>query len=139
MNVTLNKNLSDEPMLIDADKNQLNQVVINLVMNALDAMYHKGTLTLTTYRDKIVDRACLEVSDTGCGIPKENLSRVFDPFFTTKEPGEGTGLGLSTVYGIVNKNRGNIAIKDTGPEGTTFLIDLPLAGPETERLLDSIG
>jgi len=139
MNVTLVKNLSDEPMLIDADKNQLNQVVINLVMNALDAMNLRGTLTLTTYRDKVADRACLEVSDTGCGIPEENLSRVFDPFFTTKEPGEGTGLGLSTVYGIVNKNRGNITIKDTGPEGTTFLIDLPLAGPETERLLDWIG
>ena len=66
------------------------------------------------------------MSDTGCGIPIDNLSRIFDPFFTTKEPGKGTGLGLSTVYGIVKENGGNIWVKETSPEGTTFTMELPL-------------
>jgi PAS domain S-box-containing protein len=139
MNVKLVKNLSDEPIVIDADKNQLSQAIINLVINALDAMNHKGTLTLTTYTDKDAQRACLEVSDTGCGIADADLSRVFDPFFTTKAQGEGTGLGLSTVYGIVKKNKGNVTIKGTGPEGTTFLLDLPLCGSGCEHEIASIG
>ena len=137
--IHLVKHLSESPMEIHADKNQLNQVVINLVINALDAMDRNGTLTLTTYPSKDSGRACLEVSDTGPGIAKEDLSRVFDPFFTTKAPGKGTGLGLSTVYGIVKKHQGNISIKHTGPEGTTFLLELPIAGPQAELLFDAIG
>ncbi|MCU0577713.1 MAG: PAS domain S-box protein [Desulfobacterota bacterium] len=126
MNIDIVKDLSDEMMLIHADKNQLGQVIINLVMNAVDAMSRKGTLTFRTYRDKAAKKVYLEASDTGCGIPKENLSRIFDPFFTTKAVGKGTGLGLSTVYGIVHENGGNIWVKDTSPEGTTFIVELPL-------------
>ena len=102
-------------------------------------MHHKGTLTLTTYKNEASNRACLTVSDTGSGIAKENVSRVFDPFFTTKEPGKGTGLGLSTVYGIVKKNKGEITIKNTGPEGTTFLLALPIYEAEAEMLASPIG
>jgi two-component system NtrC family sensor kinase len=126
LNVEIIKELPEDMMLIHADRNQLCQVVINLVMNALDAMQRHGTLTLRTYRNKRVGLAYLEVTDTGSGIPRENLSRIFDPFFTTKEPGQGTGLGLSTVHGIVKENGGNIRVKETSPRGTTFVIELPL-------------
>jgi len=125
LNITLVKHLSEEEMYIKVDKNQMNQVIINIVMNAVDAMDKKGTLTLRTYRDKKRNEIHLEISDTGSGIPKENLPRIFDPFFTTKEQGQGTGLGLSTVYGIVKKNHGNISVKDSGPHGTTFLLKFP--------------
>jgi two-component system, NtrC family, sensor kinase len=139
MRVSVVKELSDETMLIHADRNQLCQVVINLVMNAIDAMDRVGTLTLRTYRDLDDTKVYLEISDTGCGIPVENLSKVFDPFFTTKEPGKGTGLGLSTVYGIVKDNEGNISVKETGKQGTTFIVELPLhQGLSEAQTLDSL-
>ncbi len=133
MNIDIVKDLSNEMMLIHADKNQLGQVIINLVMNAVDAMDRKGTLTFRTYRDKAAKKTYLEVSDTGCGISKENLSRIFDPFFTTKAVGKGTGLGLSTVYGIIHENGGNIWVKETSPQGTTFIVELPLYQIATEE------
>jgi two-component system, NtrC family, sensor kinase len=129
MNVEVVKELSEEMMLVKVDRSQLSQVIINLVINALDAMDRKGVLTFRTYRDKAAQKAFLEVSDTGSGIPRENISRIFDPFFTTKEPGKGTGLGLSTVYGIIKENEGNISIKETSKDGTTFLVELPLFQP----------
>jgi PAS domain S-box-containing protein len=130
LNINLVKKMSDDVMLIRADKNQLIQVVINLMMNAIDAMDRKGTLTFRTYRNKPHKKVYIEVSDTGCGIPEENLSKVFDPFFTTKGPEKGTGLGLSTSYGIVKENGGSISIKETDPMGTTFLIEFPLYTPD---------
>jgi two-component system, NtrC family, sensor kinase len=130
LNIELVKHMSDDTMLIHADKSQLSQVIINLVMNAIDAMNRKGTLTFRTYRNKPHKKAYIEVSDTGCGIPKENLSKIFDPFYTTKGPEKGTGLGLSTSYGIVKENGGRISIKETSPRGTTFLIELPLYAPD---------
>jgi two-component system NtrC family sensor kinase len=130
MNIELVKHMSDDTMLIHADKSQLSQVIINLVMNAIDAMDRKGTLTFRTYRDKPHKKAYIEVSDTGCGIPEENLSKIFDPFYTTKGPEKGTGLGLSTSYGIMKENGGRISIKETSPRGTTFLIELPLYAPD---------
>jgi signal transduction histidine kinase len=72
----------------------------------------------------------VEISDTGGGIPQENVTKIFDPFFTTKGMGKGTGLGLSTAYGIVKENGGEISVKETGRDGTTFLIELPLYVPE---------
>jgi two-component system NtrC family sensor kinase len=125
MNIKIVRSLSDEEMQIKADKNQMTQVIINLVMNAVDAMDRKGALTLHTYRDRSAKKICLEISDTGCGILKENIPKIFDPFFTTKSQGKGTGLGLSTVYGIVTENSGTISVKKTGPEGTTFLLKFP--------------
>lgn len=139
MTVTISRNLSSDWMLVYADQNKLSQVVINLIINAIDAMNRQGVLTLTTYRNDETGMACLEVSDTGCGIPKENLSRVFDPFFTTKEMGKGTGLGLSTAYGIAKDNAGDISIKQTGPNGTTFLLEIPLDHESMEMMSESIG
>ncbi|MFZ7112948.1 MAG: ATP-binding protein [Desulfatiglandales bacterium] len=125
-NIIIRKDLSDDMMMIYIDKNQLIQIMINLIMNAVDAMDGQGSLTFRTYRDRAKRKAYLEVSDTGCGIPEENLPRIFDPFFTTKEPGKGTGLGLSTAYGIIMENGGDIRVKETDPGGTTFLVELPL-------------
>lgn len=125
LNIRLDKQFSKDELYIKVDKNQIDQVIINLVMNAVDAMEKKGALTLRTYLDRKQNEICLEISDTGSGIPKENLPRIFDPFFTTKEHGQGTGLGLSTVYGIVKENHGNISVKETGPHGTTFLLKFP--------------
>ena len=139
MNVNVVKNFDDHQILVNADKNQLCQVLINLLINAFDAMEHKGTLTLTTYRDLENHRAFIEVSDTGCGIPEQNLSKIFDPFFTTKELGKGTGLGLSMAYGIMKENQGSISIKSTGPEGTTILLELPEEPVTDEFAFVSIG
>lgn len=139
LNVSLFKDLSAEHLLFSGDGKQLSQVIINLVMNALDAMDGKGTLTLRTYRVKDPDRVCLEVIDTGCGIPSESLPHVFDPFFTTKEPGKGTGLGLSTAYGIVKENAGDITIKETGAGGTTVLLTLPSTQGENQQRFGLIG
>ena len=125
INVSLLKDYTREDLFIKVDENQMAQVIINLVINAVDAMDKQGVLTLRTYRDEQKKAVCLEVADTGCGIPKGHLSKIFDPFFTTKEPGLGTGLGLSTVYGIIKENQGEITIKKTGADGTTFLLRFP--------------
>jgi two-component system, NtrC family, sensor kinase len=128
-NIAVVKELSEEMILIRGDRNRLTQVIINLVMNACAAMNGEGTLTFRSYRDKPNKKAFLEVSDTGCGISEETLPRIFDPFFTTKEPGKGTGLGLSTSYGIIQETGGRIIVKETSPQGTTFLVELPLYVP----------
>jgi two-component system, NtrC family, sensor kinase len=128
-NIVVEKELSEEMILIRGDRNRLTQVIINLVINACAAMDGEGILTFRTYRDKPNKKAFLEVSDTGHGISEENLPKIFDPFFTTKEPGKGTGLGLSTSYGIIQEAGGRISVKETSPRGTTFLIDLPLHVP----------
>ncbi|MGC9194983.1 MAG: ATP-binding protein [Syntrophobacteraceae bacterium] len=120
------KDLYGQMMLIEGDKDQLGQVFVNLVLNAVDSMEQKGTLTLRTFLDKSGLNGCIEISDTGRGISKENLPFIFDPFFTTKAPGKGTGLGLSTAYGIVKENGGSLWVKATGEHGTTFAVELPL-------------
>jgi two-component system, NtrC family, sensor kinase len=138
MNVTVKWELADASIQILADRNKMRQVIINLVMNAIDAMDKQGVLTLRSYGGP--DRnACVEIADSGCGIDPKNLSQIFDPFFTTKAPGRGTGLGLSTAYGIVKDNRGDIQVKQTGPQGTTFLIKLPLADQSVTGMPESIG
>lgn len=134
---------------IKVDPNQFSQVIINLAVNAKDAMNGNGTLTISTrtyylpekytFGDDIInpgDFVVIDVTDTGCGIPPENLSRIFDPFFTTKENivGSGTGLGLAMVYGIVRQTEGFIRVESTVGKGTTFSIYLPRFenGPEEE-------
>ncbi len=131
-NIRIVKELADEMMLLNVDTNKLSQVILNLVMNAADAMEGKGTLTIRTYRDKARKKVFIEVSDSGCGIPEENLSKIFDPFFSTKSKGKNTGLGLSIAYGIIEEHGGRIYVKDTGPHGTTFLVELPMFIPSGE-------
>ena len=139
LNVQVVKEIAEYPILVNADKNQLCQVTINLIINAVDAMEGEGILTIRVYRNAKTATAYLEVSDTGTGIPEEDISKVFDPFFTTKEPGKGTGLGLSMAFAIMEKNNGEITIKDTSPNGTTFLLSLPEEPIEDEFMFMSIG
>jgi signal transduction histidine kinase len=105
---------------------ELNQVWTNLVHNALQAMDHKGTLTVGLRREG--DEALVSISDTGCGIPEEIRGRIFDAFFTTKSAGEGTGLGLDIVRKIVEKHQGRIEVESEVGRGTTFTVRLPIAG-----------
>ncbi|OGR21206.1 MAG: PAS domain-containing sensor histidine kinase [Desulfobacula sp. RIFOXYA12_FULL_46_16] len=125
-NIHIEKNLSEDMMLLLADTNKLNQVLINLIINAADAMDGEGTITLITYKEKFLKKLFLEVKDTGMGIPHENLSKIFDPFFTTKEVGKSTGLGLSIVYGILEEHGAKISVKRTSTKGTTFIIEFPM-------------
>ncbi len=139
MHVEVVKDLTDEAPVVNGDRKQLSQVVINLVINALDAMEHDGTLTLRTYRGSARKLSHLEVADTGCGISVNDRPHIFDPFFTTKEPGKGTGLGLSTSYGIVQENGGELVLLQSSPSGTTFRVSLPTSPESAELTPQSIG
>jgi signal transduction histidine kinase len=110
---------------LEADPAQLQQVFVNLLNNAAEAMPDGGTITLTTAPGE-GETLQARVSDTGCGIPRENLVKMFTPFFTTKAPGAGTGLGLSIVYGIIKMHRGQISVESEVGRGTTFTVTLPL-------------
>ena len=123
------KNLAPLPA-IRCYPGQLNQVFMNLLINAAQAIPERGTITITseaTDKDIVI---C--ISDTGQGIPPENLSKLFTPFFTTKPVGKGTGLGLSISYGVVQKHNGTIGVVSQMGQGTTFTIRLPLSGVEHE-------
>ncbi len=111
--------------LIQADPAQLEQVFINLLNNASEAMAGGGLITLTT-RPGEDRRVEIRISDTGCGIPKENLDQLFTPFFTTKPAGKGVGLGLAIVYGIIKMHRGQIQAQSQVGRGTTFTMTLPI-------------
>ncbi|MET3131548.1 two-component system NtrC family sensor kinase [Oxalobacteraceae bacterium GrIS 1.11] len=116
---------------IECLPSQINQVVMNLVVNAAHAIgEQRGKITLRTGLSG--EQVWLEVSDTGSGIARENLSRIFDPFFTTKAIGKGTGLGLSLAYGIVQKHQGTIEVDSEPGRGTTFRITLPIRQAEQE-------
>ncbi len=117
----------DLPQVV-CNPQQINQVFMNLLVNAAQAIEKRGVIRLRTFRDG--DDACVEISDTGTGIPAENLNRIFEPFFTTKKVGQGTGLGLSISYRIVCKHGGNLTVQSEPGKGTTFTIRLPLAGPD---------
>jgi two-component system NtrC family sensor kinase len=124
-NIEVVKNLDAELPYILGDNSQLQQVFINVILNAVQAMKEIGTLTINTLHDKKNDMVVIEISDTGCGIPGDMIDRIFDPFFTTKEVGEGTGLGLSIAYGIVTKHHGRMTAKSKVNEGSTFTIKIP--------------
>jgi two-component system NtrC family sensor kinase len=134
-NIKVNKEFSSSMLICEGDNNQLLQVFTNMIINATQAMEGKGAITIRATKDKGEGKIYVEISDTGCGIPQENMRRIFEPFFTTKEEGKGTGLGLSTVRDILEKHGGNITVKYTCPEGTTFLIELPLVKVDEAMLI----
>ena len=145
-NIELMTVLSPEAAHTRADAGQLEQVIMNLVVNAKDAMPAGGRLTLRTENMVVDDHhrrgqhfirpgqyVTLQVSDTGTGMDRETQSRIFEPFFTTKEKGKGTGLGLSTVYGIVKQSGGYVMVQSELGRGTTFQIYLPLVEGAAEK------
>jgi len=123
--IQVRKELAPAPPLVQGIEHKLQQVFLNLFLNARDAMPSGGWLTIVTRADH--NGAVIEVGDTGSGIPEEALSRIYDPFFTTKEIGKGTGLGLSITYGIVQEHGGTIACDSHVGQGTRFTIRFPLA------------
>lgn len=126
-NIKLVTDFEPSLMYIRADSSQLQQVFLNMIMNAADAMESKGTLTITTRNvvENSGDFVEVVFSDTGPGIPKENLEKLFEPFFTTKPVGKGTGLGLAVSHGIIQDHGGNITVKTKINEGSSFIIRLP--------------
>lgn len=123
--IKIRKLLSDAVPQITADANQIRQVLINIVINAAQAMSNGGTLTVITDKVKFEEFVEIKIGDTGVGISEENLKKVFDPFFTTKK-GEGTGLGLSISYSYIKNHNGEIAIASEPNKGTEVLILLPI-------------
>ena len=130
-NIKFDLNLDPTAGAIYIDRGQLEQIVLNLVINGRDAIGDNGAIRIATANGAPPDASpavgytVIAVTDTGKGMAPEVVEQIFDPFFTTKEPGQGTGLGLSTVYGIVRQNEGHIAVESTLDKGTTFRIYLP--------------
>lgn len=116
--------VEDSLPLVNADGGQIQQAVIALATNAIDAMPGGGVLTFKA--SSRAYRVAIEISDTGVGIPTEDLSKIFEPFFTTKEVGKGTGLGLAVCYGIITDHGGRVSVRSTVGKGTTFTIILPI-------------
>lgn len=123
--IEIRMEVADDLAPVSGDEGQLQQVVIILAENAIDAMPEGGVLTLRAHNEGAGVR--LEISDTGVGIPAGNVAKIFEPFFTTKEVGQGTGLGLAVCYGIVTEHGGHIAVESALGRGTTFTVTLPAA------------
>jgi two-component system NtrC family sensor kinase len=132
--ITFFERLSPEVPPILSDPSQLQQVFLNLISNAIDAHAEKqyGSVAVSSTYMESEGAVEIVVSDTGCGIPAENLSRVFDPFFTTKAVGKGTGLGLSICYSIIRRLGGKIQARSVPGQGTDFAIRLPLRSPDLQ-------
>ncbi len=141
-NVAIETHLSEGVGLVSGDAGQIEQILLNLAVNAQDAMPEGGVLTIET-TDVIVDQeehslrpngltpgsyTLMKISDTGTGMDRDTLARIFDPFFTTKTLGRGTGLGLSTVYGIVRQHQGHIVVRSEPGSGTSFQVYFPRSG-----------
>jgi len=119
------KNLDPQVAMVLLDANQIQQVFMNILLNAADAMPAGGTLTITSTMAPEDSFVQVRFADTGTGIPEKNLHRIFDPFFTTKADKKGTGLGLAVSYGIIERHRGHIEVQSEEGKGTTFNIKLP--------------
>jgi two-component system NtrC family sensor kinase len=124
---------------IGCDANQVEQACLVMVMNALDAMSEGGELTLSLEHLEAEKMVRIKVRDTGTGIPLEIQARIFEPFFSTKESGQGTGLGLAVLYGIVQRHHGRVDFQSRRGEGTTFWVDLPLQPPPSSPAGPSSG
>jgi PAS domain S-box-containing protein len=149
-NVTLTTELSEGPLPVRMDRGQLGRILLNLALNARHAMPRGGRLTITTATEHVDHppegqddefipgrHVILRVADTGHGMDERTLGRIFEPFFTTKDVGDGTGLGLSTVYGIIKQNGGLIRVASQPGRGTTFKICVPLHDTGAEASADA--
>jgi two-component system NtrC family sensor kinase len=127
-NISVERDLQPDLPSVMADRSQFQQVFMNILMNAVQAMEERGAIAARSRY--LAAENCVEVSisDTGCGIPPEQINRIFDPFFSTKASGQGTGLGLSIAYGIVTTHRGTISVQSEVGEGSTFTIRMPKWG-----------
>jgi signal transduction histidine kinase len=126
-NISVSIAIPDD-LAIPMDAQRMQEVFINLVINAAQAIERQGQITITATADTAMEEVVIEINDTGQGIPEKNQAKIFDPFFTTKEEGQGTGLGLSVVYGIIQQHQGNITVQSTPGQGTSFFIHLPFPG-----------
>jgi PAS domain S-box-containing protein len=122
--------LSTAPIEVVCDSGQLQQAFTNLLVNAAEAISGRGRIAVKSWRDASRQMAAVSFADTGCGIPPESLEQIFEPFFTTKQEGHGTGLGLTIVYGIIERHGGTIKVDSRLGQGATFTVWLPERGPE---------
>jgi signal transduction histidine kinase len=127
--VRFSKEVQHQLPELQVDKGGLQQVLLNLFLNSIQAMPNGGDLKVVIRMSKAMNEGIIDVMDTGGGIPPEDLHKIFDPFYTTKKDGEGTGLGLSVSYSIIEKHGGRIEVKSDPGEGTTFSIFLPFERP----------
>jgi signal transduction histidine kinase len=123
-NIAIKFDIGADIKAIKADSGQIQQAVIALATNAIDAMPGGGTLTFRAFSQET--RVVIEVEDTGSGIPPEDVSKIFEPFFTTKEIGKGTGVGLAVCYGIVTEHGGRLSVRSNVGKGSTFSMFLPI-------------
>ena len=123
-NITLATRIPDDLPAISGDTNQLQQCLLHLIFNAVDAMPNGGTLTLSVASEPNPRTVVIQVTDTGHGIHEEDMGHLFEPFFTTKQEGHGIGLGLSTTYGIIDRHGGSLTAASQPGRGTTFEIRL---------------
>jgi len=125
-NITVIRKFQPHLPEVMVDAGEIQQVFMNMIINAAEAMEGHGKLTLETSSDQQKQWVICRIIDTGCGIAREHLSQLFEPFFTTKEPGKGTGLGLSICYGIIRRHKGKIEVESEPGRGTVFTIYFPL-------------
>ena len=132
-NIQVVKNLDPDLPPVKADRTQIQQVFMNILINAAQAMQERGTIVVASRAtgDGAVE---VSISDTGCGIPPDRIGRIFDPFYTTKQDSRGTGLGLSIAYGIVTSHRGTISVESEVGKGSTFRVTLPAASEVPEEV-----
>jgi len=129
-NIKIEYELSKDKLLIEADSHQIEQVLINLVVNASDAMPDGGQIFISTSGSK--KKCIMKVSDTGTGMNKSTIDKIFEPFYTTKEKGKGTGLGLSVVHGILNQHNAKITVKSAIGKGSEFCVEFARQANEEE-------
>ena len=125
-NVKLEKIFDSKDITIKCNPQKIQQMMISILINAIESMTGKSEGKITIRLTKENDRAIIRISDCGSGISEKDLPYIFEPFYTTKEMSRGTGLGLSIVYGIVNQHKGKIIVEETSIKGTTFKISLPI-------------
>jgi len=129
--IALSLEVSPDLPQVVCDGAQVQQAVLALATNAIEAMPRGGRLSISARWDPVAEEALLEVADDGCGIEEKDLPHVFEPFFTTKEQGKGVGLGLAVVYGIATRHHGRVEVRSRAGEGTRFTVSLPRRQPET--------